>query len=120
MGSDLFKVEIIGNIARCSMNSPGNMNALNTEMGYPMVEAMGDVLADDSVRVIILRGEGGHFCSGADLDLLGEEVDPLFLNQAMRRHSGTAVCSSSIQGIVKSHYKNGKTIQIPNTVTDII
>jgi 2-(1,2-epoxy-1,2-dihydrophenyl)acetyl-CoA isomerase len=84
MGSDLFKVEITDNIARCSMNSPGNMNALNTEMGYPMVEALGEVLADESVRVIILRGEGGHFCSGADLDLLGQDLDPPFLNQAMK------------------------------------
>jgi len=59
LGSDIFKVEIIDGIARCSMNSPENMNALSAEMGYPMIEGLSGVLADDSVRVIILRGEGG-------------------------------------------------------------
>lgn len=84
MGSHLFKVEIIDGIARCSMNSPENMNALNAEMGYPMIEGLSRVLEDEAVRVIVLRGEGGHFCSGADLELLGEDLDPPFLNQAMK------------------------------------
>ncbi|MDY6794554.1 MAG: enoyl-CoA hydratase-related protein [Actinomycetota bacterium] len=83
MESDIFKVEIEDGIARCSMNSVENMNALSVKLGYPMVEGLNSVLADDDVRVIVLRGEGGHFCSGADLDLLGENHDPTFLNQSM-------------------------------------
>jgi 2-(1,2-epoxy-1,2-dihydrophenyl)acetyl-CoA isomerase len=84
MGPEIFTVEISGNVARCSMNGPGNMNALGMELGQPMVEGLLGVLSDDAVRVIVLRGEGGNFCSGADLDLLGENLDPVFLNRSMK------------------------------------
>jgi len=84
MDSDVFLVEIDGGVARCSINRPQDMNALSVELGYPMVEGLSRVLADDAVRVIVLRGEGGNFCSGADLNLLGDNLDPVFLNQSMK------------------------------------
>ncbi|NPV59319.1 MAG: enoyl-CoA hydratase/isomerase family protein [Actinobacteria bacterium] len=85
MEGEIFSVEIEDGVARCSMNSPEDMNALSVKLGYPMVEGLTRVLEDDGVRVIVLRGEGGHFCSGADLSLLGENLDPVFLNQSMTR-----------------------------------
>lgn len=85
MEPEVFKVEISGGVARCSMNRPRDMNALSVELGYPMVEGLTRVLDDDAVRVVVLRGEGGHFCSGADLTLLGDNLDPAFLNQSMRK-----------------------------------
>ena len=85
MEGEIFSVELDDGVARCSMNSPQDMNALSVELGYPMVEGLTRVLDDDGVRVIVLRGEGGHFCSGADLSLLGENLDPVFLNQSMAR-----------------------------------
>lgn len=81
--SEVFIVEVGDGVARCSMNRPQDMNALSLGLGYPMVEGLNRVLDDDDVRVIILRGEGGHFCSGADLTLLGDNLDPVFLNQSM-------------------------------------
>lgn len=87
MGDEIFKVELEGGVARCSMNNPEDMNALSVKLGYPMVEGLTRCLDDDEVRVIVLRGEGGHFCSGADLSLLGENLDPVFLNQSMTRLS---------------------------------
>jgi len=84
MESEVFRIEIADGVARCSMNRPQDMNALSVELGYPMVEGLTQVLDDDAVRVIVLRGEGGHFCSGADLTLLGDNLDPVFLNQSMR------------------------------------
>ncbi|MBN2026339.1 MAG: enoyl-CoA hydratase/isomerase family protein [Actinobacteria bacterium] len=84
MDNDAFIVEIEDGVARCSMNRPEDMNALSVELGYPMVEGLTRVLDDDDVRVIVLRGEGGHFCSGADLALLGENLDPVFLNESMK------------------------------------
>jgi 2-(1,2-epoxy-1,2-dihydrophenyl)acetyl-CoA isomerase len=85
MESEVFRIETADGVARCSMNRPQDMNALSVELGYPMVEGLTQVLDDDAVRVIVLRGEGGHFCSGADLTLLGDNLDPLFLNQSMRK-----------------------------------
>lgn len=79
-----FIIEIEEGVARCSMNVPRNMNALSVELGYPMVEGLSRVLSDETVKVIVLRGEGGNFCSGADLDLLGDNLEPNFLNRSMR------------------------------------
>jgi len=84
MSEEAFIVEIEDGVARCSMNRTEDMNALSVELGYPMVEGLTRVLDDDGVKVIVLRGEGGHFCSGADLTLLGENLDPTFLNESMK------------------------------------
>ncbi len=84
MDSEAFIVEMSDGVARCSMNRPEDMNALSVELGYPMVEGLARVLEDDEVKVIVLRGEGGHFCSGADLTLLGDNLDPVFLNESMK------------------------------------
>jgi enoyl-CoA hydratase/carnithine racemase len=83
MKPDIFNVEKIDAVARCTMNSPGNMNALSVELGHPLVEGILRILEDESVRVIVIRGGGGNFCSGADLSLLGENLDPVFLSQSM-------------------------------------
>ncbi len=84
MDTEVFRVEVAGGVARCSMNRPRNMNALGVELGVPMAEGLTRALDDDAARVIVLRGEGGNFCSGADLALLGEDLDPAFLNRSMR------------------------------------
>jgi 2-(1,2-epoxy-1,2-dihydrophenyl)acetyl-CoA isomerase len=83
MDSDFFKVELVEAIARCSMNTPENMNALSKHMALPMIDNIKELLTDDSVRVIVIRGEGGNFCSGSDISLLGNSMDPAFLNEAM-------------------------------------
>ncbi len=83
MDSDIFKVEIKDHVARCSMNSPKNMNALSRDLGFPMIEKIRQLLIDDSVRVLVIRGEGGNFCTGSDIGLLGDNMDPSFLSEAM-------------------------------------
>lgn len=80
-----FLVERIGAVARCSMNHPQIMNALNLETGEPMAEAIGRLVADDTVSVIVLRAEGENFCTGSDLALLGDNLDPAFLSRLMSR-----------------------------------
>ncbi len=46
---------------------PTRMNALTPLAGIALRDAMAQMLADDAVRVIVLAGEGSHFCTGADL-----------------------------------------------------
>jgi enoyl-CoA hydratase/carnithine racemase len=43
------------------------MNALDTELVQALGAALGRARDDDAVRAILLTGEGGSFCSGADL-----------------------------------------------------
>jgi 2-(1,2-epoxy-1,2-dihydrophenyl)acetyl-CoA isomerase len=81
--SEFFKIEIVEGVARCSMQGP-KMNAMGTEMMYPMAEMLNSALCDDGVRVIVLRGEGGNFSVGADLSMMGEEMDPAYLYENMK------------------------------------
>ena len=56
-----------GPVATITLNRPGTKNALNTELVAALGEAVPSVAKDDAVRVVILTGAGGAFCSGADL-----------------------------------------------------
>jgi 2-(1,2-epoxy-1,2-dihydrophenyl)acetyl-CoA isomerase len=84
MESEFFVVEKADGVARCSMNGP-TMNAMGMDLLPPMFEGLADALADDEVRVIVLRGEGGNFCVGADLSIMGEKMDPMFLYENMKK-----------------------------------
>ncbi|RJQ74322.1 MAG: hypothetical protein C4519_17075 [Desulfobacteraceae bacterium] len=83
MDEERFLVERIGNVARCTLNHPANMNAMGPEMGEPMLRGIDGVMVDDSIRVIVIRGSGGNFCSGSDLSLLGDHMDPAYLRGLM-------------------------------------
>jgi 2-(1,2-epoxy-1,2-dihydrophenyl)acetyl-CoA isomerase len=82
--SEYFQVEINEGVAVCTMRGH-TMNAMSREMLPPMVEIMGEVFADEAVRVIVLRGDGGNFSTGADLSIMGDKMDPEFLNHHMLR-----------------------------------
>jgi enoyl-CoA hydratase/carnithine racemase len=50
-----------------TLNRPDEMNALSRELRADFVQAFTDCTGDESVRVIILTGNGRAFCAGFDL-----------------------------------------------------
>lgn len=54
-------------IARIAMARPKEMNALSTRMFQDMLSVLDLVGKDDTVRVVVLTGEGRAFCAGGDL-----------------------------------------------------
>lgn len=50
------------------LNRPDRRNALAPESAKALREGLADLLAGGA-RVVLLRGEGGTFCSGLDIDL---------------------------------------------------
>ena len=60
-------VERDGPIAVVSFNRPGTLNAIEAGIRREMLLAFNEVNEDDSVRVVILTGQGRAFCAGADL-----------------------------------------------------
>lgn len=54
-------------IAHLTMTSPGNLNALSDEMLAALHTSLDTIADDDSVRVVILSGDGKAFCAGHDL-----------------------------------------------------
>lgn len=68
--SDPKTLEIIrrgAGTAQITMSRPEVFNAFDEAMIGQLDQAFDELIADDSVRVIVLAGEGKHFSAGADL-----------------------------------------------------
>ncbi|MBI2859787.1 MAG: enoyl-CoA hydratase/isomerase family protein [Chloroflexi bacterium] len=56
-----------GNIATVTLNRPERLNALSVPLQEEMFAAIKEAVADDAVKVIILKGAGRAFCAGYDV-----------------------------------------------------
>lgn len=54
-------------VATLTLNAPGSINALSEAMLAALSETLDDIAADRSVKVVILRSGGKHFCAGHNL-----------------------------------------------------
>jgi 2-(1,2-epoxy-1,2-dihydrophenyl)acetyl-CoA isomerase len=54
-------------VATITLNRPDAFNALTRDLNRELREALANTAADDSVRVVVLTGEGRAFSSGQDL-----------------------------------------------------
>jgi len=54
-------------VARLTLNQPERKNCYDPEMRRAIGAAMDDVAQDDAIKVLLLRGAGGVFCTGADM-----------------------------------------------------
>lgn len=53
-----------------TLNRPGKRNAIDLELRAALAEALETAMADPGVRVIVLTGAGGTFCSGGDISTM--------------------------------------------------
>jgi len=65
--SGLVKQEQRGAVAIITLNRPDSMNAFTTELSLELQLALEHAADDESVRVVVLTGEGRCFSAGADL-----------------------------------------------------
>ncbi len=83
-------VEIANAIAVVTLQRPASLNACNGTLRRELLQAVQQLNADDSVRVVIVTGAGRGFCCGADLvdnnppeqtveDRLNQEYKPILL-----------------------------------------
>ena len=70
MGYEAIRYEVDGPVATITMNRPEVANAQDTRLIDEIDAAFDEADADDTVRVVILAGEGKHFSSGHDLKAL--------------------------------------------------
>jgi 2-(1,2-epoxy-1,2-dihydrophenyl)acetyl-CoA isomerase len=54
-------------VLRLTLDRPDKRNAIDDTMMAGLVEAVDGAGRDESVRAILLRGNGEHFCGGADI-----------------------------------------------------
>jgi len=65
-------------IATVTMNRPTFNNVQNSQMTYALDAAFRKATDDDSVKVIVLRGEGKHFSAGHDIGTPGRDINKSF------------------------------------------
>lgn len=64
-----------GNILQVTLNRPEAYNALNLEMMEGLGKAMASAAVDDSVKGVLLTGNGKAFCSGGDLKWISQQSE---------------------------------------------
>ncbi|HPR07266.1 MAG TPA: crotonase/enoyl-CoA hydratase family protein [Denitromonas sp.] len=86
-----LSLSVESGIARIAFNRPECANALNAELWDTLRRAFQWADDTDAVRVIILAGEGKHFCAGIDLALLAglperiRHTDPARAQEKLRQ-----------------------------------
>lgn len=63
-----LKVEREGAVEVLTLSRPSVRNALNTALLAELARALTEADADPGVRLMLVRGEDGHFAAGADID----------------------------------------------------
>jgi 2-(1,2-epoxy-1,2-dihydrophenyl)acetyl-CoA isomerase len=83
MNYETLHLEKNGHVATLTLNRPEKLNAFNLQLKREFHAALDEVeVAFPDIRVLILTGAGRGFCSGADVNALGEgrfqnqEVEP--------------------------------------------
>ncbi|MBF4995638.1 enoyl-CoA hydratase [Nocardia sp. BSTN01] len=62
-------------VLRVTIDNPGRKNALSYDAMIALGDTLGSVAADPSIRVVVLTGAGGDFCTGADLAAAAAEKE---------------------------------------------
>ncbi|MCA9515477.1 MAG: enoyl-CoA hydratase/isomerase family protein [Myxococcales bacterium] len=74
MSEPITRVERDGAVARLIIDNPAARNGLTADACRHAAAALREAGADPAVRVVVVEGAGGHFCSGADLRAAGALV----------------------------------------------
>jgi methylglutaconyl-CoA hydratase len=75
-------------VATITLNSPATKNAFNAEVIAALHEAFETMHGAEGVRIVFLRGEGGTFSAGANLDWMAAAAD---LTEADNRDDAMAM-----------------------------
>ena len=64
---DSLELEQQGSILTVWLNRPESRNAMSLNMVKAIRQVFKSIEKDESIRAVILRGKGGHFCAGGDI-----------------------------------------------------
>lgn len=108
---DSIQLEQQGGILTLWLNRPESRNAMSLKMVTAIQQVFSQIADDTSIRAVILRGQGGHFCAGGDIkDMAGLRVE--------------AANSGSLQPYVDFNRRFGAMIeqvdQAPQTVVVVL
>lgn len=108
---DSIQLERHGSILTLWLNRPESRNAMSLKMVNAIQQVFAEIADDTSIRAVILRGQGGHFCAGGDIK-----------DMAALRVEATSV--GSLQPYVDFNRRFGAMIeqvdQAPQTVVAVL
>lgn len=68
MPTDNLKLRLVEpGIAELTLSQPARRNALNAQMWVDLPKVLAEAAAMDGLKALIVRGDGDHFASGADI-----------------------------------------------------
>lgn len=69
---DSIQLEQTGSILKIWLNRPESRNAMSLNMVKSIISVFNAIAEDPSVRAVVFRGHGNHFCAGGDIkDMAG-------------------------------------------------
>jgi enoyl-CoA hydratase len=80
---EVVTYEVVDGVAWVRLNRPAYRNAQNSVMTYALDAAFSRAVDDDDVKVIVLAGNGDHFCAGHDIGTPGRDVDVEYERRAV-------------------------------------
>ncbi|BBX29517.1 enoyl-CoA hydratase family protein [Mycolicibacterium alvei] len=79
----LVHYRVQGAVARLTLDSPHNRNALSTALVEQLHQGLTDAAEEPGVRVVVLGHTGGTFCAGADLsEAAGQDPGEIAVDRA--------------------------------------
>lgn len=75
MGDGILLQDVQDGVATLSFNRPKELNAIDNALGIALRDALHKVERDPKIRCVVLRGNGGHFMAGGDINGFGATLD---------------------------------------------
>lgn len=76
--STSIEIDQINGVRTLALNRPEVFNSFDQEMGRAFQSALDDASVDDSVRCVVITGNGRAFCAGQDLKEVTSDASPGF------------------------------------------
>src|SRR5689334_11777681 len=76
-----LRIEKTDGVAEVVLIGPGKGNAMGPDFWREMPQLLRELDADESVRVLLVRGEGANFCYGLDIASMLGTLGPLITGE---------------------------------------
>lgn len=73
---DCLRIDVKNAVARIYLNRPEVYNAFNRTMALELIQALSQIEEHNSIRCIVISGEGKAFCAGQDLEEAIDDKGP--------------------------------------------
>ncbi|MBI1250952.1 MAG: enoyl-CoA hydratase [Alphaproteobacteria bacterium] len=97
MSADPLQLDASGQLAVLTLNRPDKRNAMTLAMWRELPALLRAAASAPHVRALAIRGEGGHFCAGADIS----EFDVIYANraEAMRNQADVVAATRALEAL---------------------